>query len=117
MNDILIYFLFVAIISALYFLFLKLSKIEKILKKHSFLDYKNNEINDLDELFNESVKIIQNYDKVSASLIQRKLALGYNRSARIIDQMCEKELVSHINNSTIKHVLHDKVKNYLKTIK
>lgn len=40
-----------------------------------------------DELFKESVKIVVKYDKVSASLLQRKFSIGYARACRILDQM------------------------------
>lgn len=40
-----------------------------------------------DDLFNESVKIIVESQQGSASLLQRKLKLGYNRAGRLIDQL------------------------------
>jgi S-DNA-T family DNA segregation ATPase FtsK/SpoIIIE len=45
--------------------------------------------NDLDELFNVALKIIKEYDLVSASLLQRRLASGYSRAARLLDQLEE----------------------------
>ena len=42
---------------------------------------------DLDELFEEAVRIIVQNDKASASLLQRKLSVGYARAARILDQL------------------------------
>lgn len=42
---------------------------------------------DLDELFTEALKIIKEYDYVSASLLQRRLAIGYSRAARLLDQL------------------------------
>ena len=43
--------------------------------------------NGLDELFKEAVKVVTQYDRASASLIQRRLCIGYARAARIIDQL------------------------------
>lgn len=40
-----------------------------------------------DELFKESVKIVVKYDKVTASLLQRKFLIGYSRACRILDQL------------------------------
>jgi len=40
-----------------------------------------------DELFDEAVRVIRQYDRASASLLQRRLKIGYARAARIIDQM------------------------------
>ena len=40
-----------------------------------------------DEYFNEAVNIINQSDKASASLLQRKLRIGYARAARILDEL------------------------------
>jgi S-DNA-T family DNA segregation ATPase FtsK/SpoIIIE len=40
-----------------------------------------------DPLFKEAVKVVCQYDKASASLLQRRLSIGYARAARIIDQL------------------------------
>ena len=42
---------------------------------------------DLDDLINEAVKVVTQYDRASASLIQRRLAIGYARAARMMDQL------------------------------
>jgi S-DNA-T family DNA segregation ATPase FtsK/SpoIIIE len=42
---------------------------------------------DNDELFEEAVKIVQEFDYASASLLQRRLSIGYTRAARLIDQL------------------------------
>jgi S-DNA-T family DNA segregation ATPase FtsK/SpoIIIE len=42
---------------------------------------------DIDELFREAVKVVCQYDRASASLLQRRLSIGYARAARIIDQL------------------------------
>jgi S-DNA-T family DNA segregation ATPase FtsK/SpoIIIE len=48
------------------------------------------EINDEnDELFVEALKIIEETRKASASYLQRRLSIGYNRAARIIEKMEE----------------------------
>lgn len=40
-----------------------------------------------DNLFNQALEIIMQSDKASASLLQRRLSIGYARAARILDQM------------------------------
>jgi hypothetical protein len=40
-----------------------------------------------DELFQEAMKIIEETKKASASYLQRRLSIGYNRAARIIEKM------------------------------
>jgi S-DNA-T family DNA segregation ATPase FtsK/SpoIIIE len=48
---------------------------------------------DVDDKFDEAVEIVQSMGKASASLLQRKLKIGYAKAARIIDQMEEKGLI------------------------
>jgi len=50
-----------------------------------------------DELYNRAVEIIKTEGKASTSFLQRKLGIGYNRAARIIDQMEEEKIISPAN--------------------
>ena len=45
------------------------------------------ELEEKDSMFDETVKLIQETGMASASLIQRRLKLGYARAARLLDQM------------------------------
>ncbi len=58
-----------------------------------------------DELFNQAVEIIKSEGKASTSFLQRKLQIGYNRAARIIDTMEEKGIVSKANHVGKREVL------------
>ena len=60
---------------------------------------------DEDELFNQAVEIIKVEGKASTSFLQRKLQIGYNRAARIIDMMEEKGIVSKANHVGKREVL------------
>ncbi len=60
---------------------------------------------DEDELFNQAVEIIKAEGKASTSFLQRKLQIGYNRAARIIDMMEEKGIVSKANHVGKREVL------------
>ena len=42
---------------------------------------------ELDEKFDEAVRIVIQYDRASASLLQRRLSIGYARAARVLDQL------------------------------
>lgn len=42
---------------------------------------------DTDDMFSEAVKIVCQYERASASLLQRRLSIGYARAARVIDQL------------------------------
>ena len=50
-----------------------------------------------DELYSKAVEIIKTEGKASTSFLQRKLGIGYNRAARIIDQMDEEKIISPAN--------------------
>ena len=50
-----------------------------------------------DSLFNECIAIIKKEGKASTSLLQRKLQIGYNRAARIMDQLEEQGYISQAN--------------------
>jgi S-DNA-T family DNA segregation ATPase FtsK/SpoIIIE len=58
-----------------------------------------------DELYQTAVKIIKTEKKASTSFLQRKLQIGYNRAARIIEKMEENGLVSKANHVGKREVL------------
>ena len=58
-----------------------------------------------DDLYNEAVAFIMETRKVSASSIQRKFSIGYNRAARIVDSMEEAGLVSSMGKSGKRELL------------
>ena len=60
---------------------------------------------DLDSLFKDAAEIIVNHQQGSASLIQRKLKLGYNRAGRIIDQLEATGLIGPHRGSKAREVL------------
>ena len=79
--------------------------IEEIIKKQN----NSNENLDSDEveddLYQSAIQIIKSEKKASTSFLQRKLQIGYNRAARIIDKMEEKGLVSKANHVGKREVL------------
>ncbi len=64
----------------------------------------NNDEN-LDELYNTALEIVKSERKASTSFLQRKLQIGYNRAARIIDQMEANGEVSQANHVGKREVL------------
>jgi len=61
--------------------------------------------NEEDPLYNEIVEFAVRTGKISASLIQRKYRLGYNRAARIIDLLEERGIIGPQNGSKPREVL------------
>ena len=60
---------------------------------------------DKDELYQEALNIIKSEGKASTSFLQRKLQIGYNRAARIIDMMEDEGIVSKANHVGKRDVL------------
>jgi len=58
-----------------------------------------------DELFKTAVDLVKTERKASTSFLQRKLQIGYNRAARIIDMMEEDGIVSKANHVGKREVL------------
>ena len=62
-------------------------------------------IEDRDSIFNEAARVIVSNQQGSASLLQRKLKLGYNRAGRLIDQMEDAGIVGPFEGSKPRQVL------------
>ena len=62
-------------------------------------------LNDKDELYQTALEIIKSEGKASTSFLQRKLQIGYNRAARIIDMMEAEGVVSKANHVGKRDVL------------
>ncbi len=58
-----------------------------------------------DELYQKAVTLVMREQKASTSFIQRQLQIGYNRAARIIEQMEAEELISGANHVGKREVL------------
>ena len=58
-----------------------------------------------DELYEQALEIIRSEGKASTSFLQRKLQIGYNRAARIIDMMEANGVVSKANHVGKRDVL------------
>ena len=63
------------------------------------------DIADRDKLFEEAAHLVINSQQGSASLLQRKLKLGYNRAGRIIDQLEAANIVGPFEGSKARQVL------------
>ena len=60
---------------------------------------------DSDELFKEAVQIVIESNKASISYLQRRLKIGYNRAARMIEKMEDMNIVTSIQKNGTRNVL------------
>ena len=65
--------------------------------------------NDKDTLLQDSLEIIKKEGKASTSLLQRKLQIGYNRAARIMDQLEEEGYIGSANHVGKREINFDKL--------
>lgn len=63
-----------------------------------------NEIDERDKLFDKAAEVIVTAQQGSASLLQRKLKLGYNRAGRLIDQLEAAGIVGQFEGSKARQV-------------
>ena len=63
------------------------------------------DISERDSLFRDAAEVVVSAQQGSASLIQRKLKLGYNRAGRIIDQLEAAGIVGPFEGSKARQVL------------
>lgn len=70
-------------------------------------------VEEKDEKFDEAVRVFNRRGKASASLLQRRLSIGYNRAARILDQMFEEGLIGPHEGSKAREVKETELQAYL----
>lgn len=86
------------------------------LYKEEILDHINKEAEgknseegeEADELLPEAIKLVVEYDQASTSFLQRRLRIGFNRAARIMEQLEEREVISPRDGTKPRQVLMKK---------
>ncbi len=58
-----------------------------------------------DPLLRQAIDVVRRNDKASASLLQRRLRIGYARAARMLDQMEDRGIVGPADGSRFREVL------------
>jgi S-DNA-T family DNA segregation ATPase FtsK/SpoIIIE len=71
------------------------------------------ELDGKDTQFIDAIRVVCQYDRASASLLQRKLSIGYARAARILDQLEEAGIVGQGEGSKPREVLIHNAEEYL----
>ena len=97
----------------------EIEKVNSFLRSQGKPDYideitliKDNEVEDndtdggeKDELYEKAVEIIKTEGKASTSFLQRKLQIGYNRAARIMEMMEKEGIVGQANHVGKREIL------------
>lgn len=68
----------------------------------------NTDTDEEDELLEEAIKMVVECGQASTSLIQRRLRIGYNRAARIMEQLEERRIISPKDGSKPRQILVSK---------
>ena len=81
---------------------------EKIVEnKKSSLEFASDESEMEDDLYNDALEIIKEAGKASASLLQRRLRVGYARAARLLDIMEDKGIIGPADGAKPREVYED----------
>jgi DNA segregation ATPase FtsK/SpoIIIE, S-DNA-T family len=103
--------------------FISEDEVEKVVtfikNNHNSTEYENDLLNEInttqneesdisDELLDEAINIVTDVGQASTSLLQRKLRIGYNRAARIIEQMEQKGVISGKDGSRPRQILKER---------
>ena len=78
---------------------------EEMMKQESAVNGGNGDLGSEDALYNDVVEFAIRSGKISASLIQRKYRVGYNKAARMIDMLEENGVIGPQNGSKPREVL------------
>jgi DNA segregation ATPase FtsK/SpoIIIE, S-DNA-T family len=67
----------------------------------------DDDLGDDEELYNQALDVLKSSKRASTSMLQRRLRIGYNRAARIMEIMEEKGIVGPENGSSPREILVD----------
>lgn len=86
----------------------KNNKYEESIIEHINSETEGKSIEDgeeVDELLNEAIKLVVEYEQASTSFLQRRLRIGFNRASRIMDELEERGVISPRDGSRPRQVL------------
>jgi S-DNA-T family DNA segregation ATPase FtsK/SpoIIIE len=69
------------------------------------------DLNEIDPMFADAARIVIINQQGSASLLQRKLKLGYNRAGRIVDQLEGMGIIGAFQGSKAREVLFSDIES------
>ena len=74
-----------------------LKSAKKVKYRNEILEEIEDETIDIDPFFENAVNIVKQEEKISISMLQRKLKIGFNRASRIYDQLKEHGIINYDN--------------------
>jgi DNA translocase ftsK len=74
-----------------------LKSAKKVKYRNEILEEIEDETIDIDPFFENAVNIAKQEEKISISMLQRKLKIGFNRASRIYDQLKEHGIINYDN--------------------
>ncbi len=83
-------------------------EIKRNLEGEGSFEYTSESFKDKDALYDEVVEFVVDQQKASTSLLQRRFGIGYNRSARIIDELEKNGVIGPSNGSKPREVYKKK---------
>lgn len=94
--------------------------VNEILEKHNLPGQEKDESYGLisgDNLLEQAVRIVAQYQKGSSSFLQRRLNIGFNRAARLLEELEEIGAVGPTNGSKPREVLISNADDFLEALK
>ena len=88
----------------------KVNYLEDVTSQNESENTFSTDTDDTEPLYNEAVEIVIESEKASISYLQRKLKIGYNRAARLIEKMEEVGIVSSVKSNGTRDVIINKEK-------
>jgi len=71
------------------------------------------EVENRDDLFEDAIRVITQHEKASASLLQRRLSIGYARAARILDELEQAGIIGPGEGAKPRDVLYKSYEQYV----
>lgn len=92
----------------------RLANIEFRLQDAAAEDYQPT-LDDYDPLIPDAVELILKYNNPSTPLVQRFLKIGYARAARIMDQLCQLDILTEADGAKPREIKKDHAEQLLET--
>ena len=87
--------------------------VTKVVSAPGSVSSSGQDLGDVDEKFEEAARLCISSQKASASLLQRRLEIGYARAARIIDQLQERGIISQSSGNKPHEIIVNSFEEYL----